>query len=308
MEFPSVEDSMKFINHGIKLADEFVAKSYMSLASNPYLYHYRHDKGVTESIVTKGKFWATHAAHMSDKTELVYGAKLVKSILDEFVALNPDMPWDAKEFLEMAGLHANPYSNEFTGQVDPYFVCFSESGTIESQWEKYAGNSTGYCIEFALPEAYIHPRSEETLALSRSNFLFLKVIYDPAEQRRLVIDAVNDFLTILSAHLNKYGWGAMGCGMSASIGLYYLLCYYVMSFKSPDFVKEQEWRCVYGMSYMKPRTLEVKLRDGKVPYVEAALVSPTGPLIVKSIAKGTACTHGDISTGGWASAVPNDKI
>lgn len=303
MEFPSVEDHMQFINHGVKLAEEFVAKSYVSLARNPYLYHYRQHKSVAESIVAKGKFWATHAAHMSDETELVYGAELVKSILDEFVALNPEMPWDAKEFLEMAALHSNPYSNEFTGEVDPYFVCFSASGEIQSQWDEYAGNSTGYCIEFAVPEPYTNPTSEETVSLARQNFQFLKVIYDPAEQRRLVIEAVADFLNLLRAHNEKYGIGAIGSGMNASVGLYYLLCYYVMAFKHPDFVKEQEWRCVYGMSHMKPRDLKVKFRDGNVPYVEAELVRPTGPLVVKSIATGTACTHGDITTEGWASSV-----
>ena len=62
------------------------------------------------------------------------------------------------------------------------------------------------------------------------------------------------------------------------------------------------------MSYMKPRPLEVKVRAGTVPYVEAALVSPTGPLVVKSIANGTECTYGDISTDGWASAVASEKI
>jgi len=285
---------MQFINHGTKLADEFVAKSHMSLAKHPYLYHYRQDKAVVESIVNNGKFWATHAAHMSDDTELEYGAKMVKAILDEFVALNKEMPWDVSQFIEMAWLHANPYNNEFTGKVDPYFVCFSERGDIESQWDRYAGGSTGYCIEFKVAEPYTDARSEESCALSRSNILFLKVIYDVQVQRRLIINALNDFLMKLQGHLKEYGLGAMGAGMGASIGLYHILCYYVMSFKAPKFVEEQEWRCVYGMSNMKLRDLQVKYRDKHVPYVEMPLVSPSGPLIVKNIASGSACTHGDI--------------
>lgn len=295
MEFPPVEASMQFMEHGMKLAEEFAASSHFSLAKHPYLFHYRQHKGVVESIVNNGKFWATHAAHMSDEEELKYGAKIVRSIVDEFISLNKERSWDVSEFIEMAWSHANPYSNEFTGEVDSYFVCFSESGDIESQWDEYAGKSTGYCIEFEVAEPFTNPRSEESYALSRDNILFLKVVYDVQEQRRLVISALKDFVEMLQTHVDKYGIGAMGSGMGASIGLYYVLCYYVMSFKCPDFVKEQEWRCVYGMSNMKRRELEVKYRDGNVPYVEMPLISATGPLIVRNIASGSACMHGDIS-------------
>lgn len=179
-------------------------------------------------------------------------------------------------------------------------MCFSERGDIESQWEEYAGNSSGYCIEFAVPEPYTNPLSSESCALSAENIQFLKVIYDVKEQRRLVIEAVMDFANMLIAHLEEYGMGAMGSGMSASIGLYYVLCYYVMSFKEPKYVTEQEWRCVYGMSNMKKRGLQVlkrELRGKEIPYVEIPLIAATGPLIVKSVARGTACTHGDISIG-----------
>ena len=307
MEFPPLEASVQFMKHGIKLVNDFIATSHVSLARHPYLYHYRQDKAVVESIVTNGKFWATHAAHMSDETELEYGAMMVKSILDEFVSLNKEMSWDVSEFIEMAWLHANPYNNEFTGKVDPYFVCFSERGDIESQWEEYAAESTGYCIEFTVAEPYTNPCSENSYDLARSNILFLKVIYDVDEQRRLVINALQDFVRMLHSHLEKYGFGAMGSGMHASIALYHVLCYYVMSFKDPKFIKEQEWRCVYGMSNMKVRNLEVKYRGEKVPYVEMPLVSLTGPLVVKNIVQGVACTQGEICKDYVVSKVVDGK-
>lgn len=298
MDFPPPEASTQYLEHGFKLIEKFVAASHVSLANHPYLYHYREHKSVTESIVTKGKFWATHASFMSDSTELKYGASLVESVLKEFIELNPDMPWTMKEFIEMAMLHSNPYKNTFTEIIHPFFVCFSESGDIRSQWDEYAAKSTGYCIEFAVSPPYTDPTSEKSYALLRSNIQFLKVVYDVDEQKRLVVEALRDFVEMVSADLREYGLGAMAHGMDASIGLYQVLLYYVMCFKHPDFAPEQEWRCVYGMSNMRPRELEIKQRDlhGKpIPYVEMPLVSGSGPLVVKAVVEGVACTQGPVN-------------
>jgi hypothetical protein len=294
MEFPPVDAYMAFNELAFAKIDELLQQSYKSLVSHPFLCHYTRDKVVVDSLKENGRFWATSAEHMSDSTELIYGANIVTSILDEFLALNPGLPFEVKEFIEMAKERANPFSNKFTDKIETFFVCFSEQGDLEHQWKNYANDSKGYCLHLALTADYTDPKSAGSIEFLRKNMRFLKVIYDPQEQRELVINTLRDFVNLIEDGRRKYGVMAMGFGMPASVALYEVLCYYVMSFKDATlFSEEREWRCVYGMSNFRRRELEVKrrrLRNADIPYVEMPLISTEGPFGIHEVVKGQNCT------------------
>jgi len=295
MEFPPIEAHMAFQKLSLTRIDEFVQRSFSSLNDHPHLYHYTGHKVVVDSLKRDGRFWATSASHMSDSNELRYGAEMVTEVLNAFLEDNPTLPFEIREFVEMAMERANPYSNDFTGQIETFFVCFSESGELEHQWTHYADDAKGYCVHLDVLPPFVDPRSSQSVGLLRQNVQFLKVVYDRQEQYQLITEAVRDFVNLLQESTHKYGRGAMMFGMSASIAFYDVLRYYVMSFKDASkYANEKEWRCVYGMSNFVSRNFPInerQLRERNVPYVEMPLISDGGPLTIREVKTGANCVN-----------------
>lgn len=295
MDFPPVEAHMAFQELALTKIDEFVQRSFSSLNGHPHLYHYTGHKVVVDSLKRDGRFWATSASHMSDSNELRYGAEMVTEVLDAFLEHNPMLPFAIREFVDTAKERANPYSNDFTDQIETFFVCFSESGDLEHQWKHYANDAKGYCIHLDVMPPFADPGSGQSIELLRQNVQFLKVVYDRQEQYQLITEALRDFVNLLQDSTDKYGLGAMMFGMNASVGLYDVLRYYVMSFKDASkYANEKEWRCVYGMSNFANRNYPVRerqLRERNVPYVEMPLISAAGPLTIRQVKAGVNCVN-----------------
>lgn len=105
------------------------------------VWHYTNADGL-HGIVTKGKFFATHARYLNDKRELLHA----KRILDVEVSRRqgiPDLPAEAAEALRNIKIDAARFLTRSVGVAS-----FSACGDSLSQWRAYGG-AAGFAIGFS---------------------------------------------------------------------------------------------------------------------------------------------------------------
>lgn len=223
----------------------------------PDLFHYTSEAGLI-GIMGSRTLWLTECRSLNDTSEFTYAEQIIRETLEGKIH---DVAPELREWLRAAAGIARQI-----GEVAPYYIAsFSEKGDSLSQWRAYA--SQGYCIRF-------YGRAME----KARNVLVLKVIYDPVQQREIILETLEAHLKAFAQVVHRDGGNLselndISANFGAQIGLY------VVCFKHPAFEDEREWRVTTGAAHAAVRIRET---NGFVqPYVVLSLKESWRSPIVK---------------------------
>jgi Protein of unknown function (DUF2971) len=144
-----------------------------SAKSTEVLWHYTDASGL-QGIVTTGQLRFGDARFLNDRTERVYGERLLERALEEVLSAESDTL--TNKFRELLQVLREPYR---------LYVCsFSATTESISQWQRYGADGTGYCLGFDLREL---DRLFDNESVSR-----YAMVYEEAEQLKILREAVRD--------------------------------------------------------------------------------------------------------------------
>ena len=201
----------------------------------PTIYHYTTSSGLL-GILSTNRLFATHASYVNDTTEISYCVSLIDDALDE--CLGGDTTEAGVELVR----RVRATVNVFEGYLGAFISCFCEDGDLLSQWRGYSGDQTGYALGFSTRELSLrwHDLRPE------QRFDLVRVIYDESEQRSRISQIVGPMWKVFNVMLKSKGEIVAYAAMpSCCKFLEQELLYYLVSFKSPAFEEEKEWRLVY---------------------------------------------------------------
>ncbi len=201
------------------------------------LHHYTNGIGL-HGILTSRSIWASDVHFLNDRSELVYGHRLVRECL-----LRQSGPL-------VAELVQGQPSTEKEAQI--YAISFCEHGDLLSQWRGYARVRDGYSMAFSF----------SGLLNSCKDVFLTKVLYQPKDQEVTVLDLVRS-LADLFARIDLPQNQTALLKQSAVEAVWAL----PFRLKDSSFEGEQEWRLVAGLASGYQERFRVV--DGSfVPYVE----------------------------------------
>jgi Protein of unknown function (DUF2971) len=232
-----------------------------SILENYYgnLYHYTNANGII-GILNTQKLWATEIHFLNDAKEYVYSLDLINDILQkkEMGCKNINF----RNVIQKTYMYLKGGTNEI------YVCCFCEDGDLLSQWKGYSEWGNGYSIGF---DVKLLPRINRKFPYV--NISIMKVVYDKAQQEKMILEEVNYFenrVNILSNNdkleIKNDDIHEIAACLASS------LKYYCSYFKNYAFREEQEWRAIYRNSINSEEGRQiVKLRAEKQvlkPYLE----------------------------------------
>jgi hypothetical protein len=144
-----------------------------------YLYHYTTGGGLV-GIFASNKIWASNVLYMNDRSEVLYGIDLAKSIISD--EKKQATAQTTKDFLTGLENMLDPTRWLF----DFYAACFCAKDDVLSQWRGYGGMGNGYALA-VFPEE-LEKGSGNGMA---PNVRLRKVIYDEKIQKAFVTAAVS---------------------------------------------------------------------------------------------------------------------
>lgn len=213
-----------------------------------FLYHYTTTNGL-KGIIEKNEIWATSAYFLNDSTEIIYGCRVLKQAVDDWMARNPRVEDSlslrmGRQLKQVFGEHLLNMT-----QVRPIFLCcLCEDDNVLSQWTTY-GRSGGYSIGFKLPAedmlSFQGLRPEPNICTSK----WLKVEYDRNAQLKRCGTILDSILPIFDDPSTVNGIAAVDdhpfLGYAAILRVVMdLLLEEVVCFKDEAFKSENEWRIV----------------------------------------------------------------
>ncbi len=151
----------------INAADSVLWKYRDQQPQPSMLFQYTSLEAALQIIETR-TVWCSNLRYSNDPSEATYG----KDLLDDIMTKDTD--------LKLEGLR------KVIAELDPYAASFSADDDLLPQWRAYCRNGRGVAIG----------ASFETLRDNKS-MIFVRVVYDPAEQRRFITDMLNVFRTSL---------------------------------------------------------------------------------------------------------------
>lgn len=102
------------------------------------LYHYTTIEALNGMLFGKKELWLGDASLMNDKKELTDFVDNLKIAMNDII--NPEHIEELRVFFEKV--------NQTVKQSYPYIMSFSKRKDDAAQWERYADNARGICIEF----------------------------------------------------------------------------------------------------------------------------------------------------------------
>jgi hypothetical protein len=189
----------------------------------PTLYHYTTTAGLV-GIVGNQSLRLSHVRFLNDRTEMVYAQRLIAEILEERRSGANERV--APFLAEVAAL----LPDMFIG-VDPFVACFCHGGDLLSQWRGYSKGGGMYALGFSSDALRTDPR-----------FVLLPIIYDVAEQKRLVSETiakgVNRHLVPFRMEGPETDEGILKPPQTLAMAL----SLWFTIFKDVSFEEEREWR------------------------------------------------------------------
>lgn len=119
-----------------------------------------------------------------------------------------------------------------------YVICFSEVGSLLSQWARYANDATGVSIGFNTSH-FINLQ-----AAPYTGYVFGQVVYDVSSIEKKIFDMVSTQIEsrwVSGNHAHNHN--VIADCISNIIGTF---TYYSILYKNPFFQEEQEWRLIYN--------------------------------------------------------------
>ncbi|MDW9805252.1 DUF2971 domain-containing protein [Sinorhizobium meliloti] len=187
------------------------------------LYHYTTGSGLA-GILQTSSLWVSDISFLNDSSEFLYASEMVRDIIEE--SLRGASPM-ARLMLERTTI-ATPADEPTIG----YFAaCFCTDGDLLSQWRAYGGHTDGYSIGF------------DTRRLIEDEMPLRKIIYDPTQQELMIRETIDAIVDLMNAEFGNIEVTPEKLGPYSEY-LRKTLLEYILSFKHPSFVEENEWRIV----------------------------------------------------------------
>jgi hypothetical protein len=266
------------------------------------LHHYTTAEGL-QGIIENNELWATSAYFLNDSAEIVYGCRVLKEALDEWMANNP-RPEDSLILGMARGLHTT-FGDQFLNMhvVEPiYLACFCEDDNLLSQWRTY-GQSGGYSLGFQVPAADLHTGQGFKPEPCTYTSKWVKVEYDKKEQIKKCREILDAILSPFDKPETARALAAIGDHPLVGYpiicrAIIDLLMEEVVGFKNEAFAVEKEWRVVVrrreltkqgtddGGKTHPPVYFRASTRGALIPYVKLIPSVPTEKLPVYCVRTG----------------------
>ena len=258
---------------------ELAGPSYTHLPSEP-LHHYC-DQEALVGILKSKRIWASHIRYLNDKSELVRGEAIIRSLVQK--ELGGVASTHLKWFL--TALDSPKWA--MSQMMDVFVASFSTQPNSLPQWKMYGGDGLGFSIGFK----DVLAADEEIAAPDKLGLVLVECIYDPGEFESVCQRELESFLPDLDVYLQTYGRtfeNAVTLASRASGILFTRVQRHAWRLKDPAFHTEHEWRLIaLPGSQLKPRLVQFRRgRTGLVPYVPIPLSKNDGPLALTSIMAG----------------------
>lgn len=226
------------------------------------LYHYTTFTGLL-GIVGSRSLWASDIRYMNDSAELKHTADLIKIEIARRIAAGHTNPDLLNQFLDWV-------SHRITNGHLLFAASFRSNGNLLSQWRGYSRLGKGVSVGFS-------PTYILACAKARS-FQIGKCIYDPAEQRRLiinVIDAIEELALADRDAIESYAQPIPRSYHGVFEKIEGDLLRIAAVLKHPSFQEEAEWRIISPAitDYMNSPVLFREGTSMLVPYVQFSLLA-----------------------------------
>lgn len=191
-------------------------------------YHFTTLAGL-EGILSTRSFWVTLATASKDISELVYALSRARDLLSLRTS-RPD-PSFSSEVIELLDLTHSALVSNLGWKV--YLMSFRTNADGSGHWKEYGDSGRGAALAFRMKPLVL------------PGLQFLPVIYDPADQDRL-IERFIDSVAIVVERLSKTWPFAEFRNLRAlSVHLAALGIWTIAPLmKAPKFHDEQEWRLI----------------------------------------------------------------
>lgn len=227
------------------------------------IYHYTSGVGL-RGILTSDCLHASNIKFMNDKGEMLYAYNLIKQCFDQEASKynETDLEW---RLLSLLRDFADPFAViQQSYLLDVYAICFCEDGNSLPQWRTYSNSGAGYSIGFPAASFVSGNTFEESVVL-------IQVIYDQNRQTQVVKTLISGLMKHVIPYLKTIDKAHEPLFLpvfSSRVGM--LFSHFAVSFKSPSFQSEQEWRLVRLNGIGRQNDLELKFRTSAnivVPYI-----------------------------------------
>jgi len=221
------------------------------------LYHYTTFSGLL-GIVGSRALWASDIRYMNDSAELKHTADLIAREISRRIAAGHPNPNLLNQFLDWV-------SHRITNGHLLFGASFRSNGNLLSQWRGYSRLGKGVSLGFN--PAYILKCAQA------QSFQIGKCLYDPDEQRRLIVGVV-DAVEALAEQRPEVPDSDNPCSSLPYHAAFQRiegdLLRIAAVLKHPSFEEEAEWRIV-SPAITDYLNAPVLFREGAsmlVPYVE----------------------------------------
>lgn len=193
------------------------------------------------------QLWATNVRFMNDTSELGYGIRLVREVLEE-----------PSETIGRVGAKTRRVIQKYRDSIlamladsevntTHFAVCFCENDNLLSQWRGYGALGAGFAVGFKTKALFgFEAEFLRNVGVNAGTLgvILRRVIYDLRIQKRLV----RSWIKIVDAYAASRARAVPAASIrpfnDASFSIYRMLYECLVCFKNPGFSEEGEWRLV----------------------------------------------------------------
>jgi hypothetical protein len=232
--------------------DTLVDKVLLSIGTEiempPKLYHYTSPSGLL-GIIESGRLRATNVEYLNDQNELHHAIRVFLDELRGMASIETHV--SRKEWLEYAYREVDKSKYNLVSMS--FVTCFSTLADDLSQWRGYGDGEGGISIGFDTLEV--------SKRIGKYGAILVPVVYSHTEQQKIVRFVLSWAAARISDRVNEIEDTKRAEFVTAWSG--YLsdkLEVIALTFKSPAFKAESEWRIIYPMR--KIGEISVKPKKG----------------------------------------------
>jgi hypothetical protein len=215
------------------------------------LFHYTTVQGL-KGIIEDKCLWATAASYLNDASEIEYGCKILREVLDSWETTNGDDDSLAMTVLDCLKALFNESESNLDRAATIYVACFCTKNNLLSQWRTY-GQTGGYSVGFRLFGTGFPAESAKTFGgLKPENAGYraalMPVIYERKDQLTVLRDTLKRNLEALELPELKRVYEALDTNRRqqfmahAVLLIEHFLVEQIVAFKDKAFEEENEWK------------------------------------------------------------------
>ncbi len=272
--------------------------------SSPVLFHYTTEAGL-RGILKDRYVRATSHRSTEDEREIVAADGLIRDVVRDLQACRSGLQARTCSSLLRRGYDGDDL--KFSKAITVYIACFSPSGHMASQWRKFAGKGTGFCLGFRDSNLVEPPADADVLVAS------FPVVYDRRVQVRQVARTFEKVLDAQAQFVAKHS--CLGLHAQRELAddaeriavraMFRMAAMFAMQTKTEDFASEKEWRL---LAVINPASegrvraedergskpwLPIDLRHPRqLPLMDCVLVGPHAPIGSEDLVRELLHEHG----------------